>query len=350
MRWRIRGTPNESGVRRITRERENRVVMTLPVSTGEVLVSANNTIGNFNTNFKTTTGYAQATFWDASQQVFGVGNPAVTFAVTKSLVGSPAGKKPTRVVSSNAIGGKGGAILNIQTFANTTELDLRAIASPLDLVHVVSVNTNVLFPEDPLTITNLLLTDCQWERLDAIRYENLTASNTTAREIDCGCQPAVNSISITANALATTITVNGVVFTANSTLQISSNAALTTVFMKSSNVRYLEITANPLLTSLDLGELANAYRINLAGNNLTSVSLKDTRPTDGKSGSTAVTPALDLRLNQLSATALDEIFTDLGNAGGSPIGIPIIHVATNPGAATCTPSIATAKGYVVLTT
>lgn len=350
MRWRIRGTPNESGVRRIIRERENRVVMSLPVLTGEVLVSANNTIGNFNTTFKTTTGYAKATFWDASEQVFGVGNPAANFTVTKSLVGSPAGKKPTRVVSSNAIGGKGGAITSIQTFTNTTELDLRAIASPLDLVNVISANTNVLFPEDPVTTESLNLIDCEWVRLDAINYKELSASNTTARAIDCGCQTSVSGIVLSANSLATTVTLTGVSFRANSSLQISGNVALTTVLMKSSNVRYVQITDNPLLTSLDLGELANAYRINLAANNLTSVTLKDSRPTDGKSGSTAVTPALDLRINQLSATALNDIFTDLGNAGGSPIGIPIIHVATNPGAATCTPSIATAKGYVVLTT
>lgn len=350
MRWRIRGTPSESGARRIVREREQRVVMPLPVVSGTVLVSANNTIGTFNTNIKTTTGYAQATFWDASQQVFGTGNPSVTFTVTKSLVGSPAGKKPTSIVSSNAIGGKGGNILTLQTFANTTELDLRAIESPVDLLHVISMNTNVLFPEDPFTVTSLVLTDCEWKRLDAIRYDYLTASNTTAREIDCGCQPAVNGISLTANALATTINVNGVVFIANSSLQINGNAALTTVLLKNSNVRYVEITANPLLTSLDLGELANAYRINLSGNNLTSVSLKDTRPTGGKSTSSSVTPALDLRLNQLSATALNDVFADLGNVGGSPVGLPIIHVAQNPGAATCTPSIATAKGYVVLTT
>ena len=49
---------------------------------------------------------------------------------------------------------------------------------------------------------------------------------------------------------------------------------------------------------------------------------------------------------QLNAAALNEVFTNLGTASGSQT----LDVRDNPGSATCNPSIATAKGWTVLTT
>lgn len=49
---------------------------------------------------------------------------------------------------------------------------------------------------------------------------------------------------------------------------------------------------------------------------------------------------------QLNAAALNEVFTNLGTASGSQT----LDVRNNPGSATCDPSIATAKGWTVLTT
>jgi hypothetical protein len=46
----------------------------------------------------------------------------------------------------------------------------------------------------------------------------------------------------------------------------------------------------------------------------------------------------------MSATAIDDLFTSLGNAVGSQT----INVRRNPGSATCTTSIATSKGYTVV--
>ena len=63
---------------------------------------------------------------------------------------------------------------------------------------------------------------------------------------------------------------------------------------------------------------------------------------------TLITPDLRLGLNiannQMSATALNSWFTSLGTAAGSQT----ITVTGNPGAATCNPSIATAKGFTVV--
>lgn len=54
-------------------------------------------------------------------------------------------------------------------------------------------------------------------------------------------------------------------------------------------------------------------------------------------------PQIDIRWNSLSATTLDAIFTALPTVVGKTI-----NVAGNPGSATCTPSIASLKGWTVI--
>ena len=54
-------------------------------------------------------------------------------------------------------------------------------------------------------------------------------------------------------------------------------------------------------------------------------------------------PQIDIRWNSLSATTLDAIFTALPVVVGKTI-----NVAGNPGSATCTPSIASLKGWTVI--
>lgn len=55
---------------------------------------------------------------------------------------------------------------------------------------------------------------------------------------------------------------------------------------------------------------------------------------------------INIQWNQFSATALNNFFTDLPSTSV----VCTIKVTGNPGAATCNPLIATAKGYTVVTT
>lgn len=55
--------------------------------------------------------------------------------------------------------------------------------------------------------------------------------------------------------------------------------------------------------------------------------------------------SLDLRNNQMNTAAIDDFFTQLPTTANTVT----IQVAGNPGAATCDPTIATAKGYTVVT-
>ena len=59
--------------------------------------------------------------------------------------------------------------------------------------------------------------------------------------------------------------------------------------------------------------------------------------------------------NNLNGTALDQFYTDLSSTAATgttatPTQYGVIDVSGNPGIATDTPTIATAKGYVILGT
>lgn len=57
------------------------------------------------------------------------------------------------------------------------------------------------------------------------------------------------------------------------------------------------------------------------------------------------TPSLDLSSGNITEEVLNEFFTDLPTTSRSAT----INVSSNPGSATCDPTIATAKGYTIIT-
>ena len=82
----------------------------------------------------------------------------------------------------------------------------------------------------------------------------------------------------------------------------------------------------------------------LRGNTLATASQLHTINIDWANSTYGGTsPQIDIRWNSLSATTLDAIFTALPVVVGKTI-----NVAGNPGSATCTPSIASLKGWTVI--
>lgn len=95
--------------------------------------------------------------------------------------------------------------------------------------------------------------------------------------------------------------------------------------------------------------------LHLNGQEITSIRAKNCR---GGGNSYLASPShpyslpyLDLRNNLLTANALNQLFEDLGQAVTNTTNymLPSILVTGNPGAATCDPTIATAKGYILET-
>lgn len=82
----------------------------------------------------------------------------------------------------------------------------------------------------------------------------------------------------------------------------------------------------------------------LRGNSLATASALHTINIDwANSTYEGTSPQIDIRWNSLSATTIDAIFTALPTVTGKTI-----NVAGNPGSATCTPSIASLKGWTVI--
>jgi hypothetical protein len=101
----------------------------------------------------------------------------------------------------------------------------------------------------------------------------------------------------------------------------------------------LQLSGNQL-TSFSGAGLDSLVSLNLSENQLTSI--------DGAGMELSfyhhhALAGSDFKYNNLSASALNAFFTSLGNASG------VLEVAYNPGSATCDPTIATAKGYTVIT-
>ena len=84
-------------------------------------------------------------------------------------------------------------------------------------------------------------------------------------------------------------------------------------------------------------------KLTLRGASLATASALHTIDIDWANSTCGGTsPQIDIRWNSLSATTIDAIFTALPVVTGKTI-----NVAGNPGSATCTPTIATAKGWTV---
>jgi hypothetical protein len=95
---------------------------------------------------------------------------------------------------------------------------------------------------------------------------------------------------------------------------------------------------NNELTDLDISQNTALRYLYCYGNNLTSITASP--------AITSLFEYIDCKDNQLSASALNALFSDLPTttAGGR------IYIRNNPGTATCDPSIAAAKGWTVNTT
>ena len=114
-------------------------------------------------------------------------------------------------------------------------------------------------------------------------------------------------------------------------LDVSGLTALTALYCSGNSLTSLDVSGLTALTSMDC-----------SGNSLTSLRAVGVAPTGYYSTSFAqYLGGFDLRNNSLSASALNQLYTDLANGTG------ILIVGGNPGTASDDPTIATAKGYTV---
>ena len=151
---------------------------------------------------------------------------------------------------------------------------------------------------------------------------------------------------------------------------IIGNSALTSLNLLNSDLQYLTLGGSPSLTSISnfLSTMVNMGAVHINDTGLTSFTIPATsnllsieisyNPSLTSVRAVGQNPyvykywsissfldGVKLQNNNLSAAALDQVYTDLGNVSGAP---SYIRVDGNPGVGSDNPAIATAKGYTVL--
>jgi len=329
------------------RDRAIPMVTKPPLATNKAVANISGTSGGILFGVMTTTGFAKVDWWDGtSSGVLGNGDPENFLTSSKTLTAA-AGKTAT-LYSVNGLGGDSGSVLVVQNFSpNLASIDLSEAAN----ITTLGVAAGNWTATDWGSLTKLqLLTLTSDAILSTMpRFENcpLTSVNIAAQnvtEVDFGYQPNLDQVFMLSTSLKS--------------LNVQGCIALNSFYLYNTQVQSLNLRNlsmlntvvcinNASMTHLDITG-SSAERINAQSNGLTSVAAKGCSPSAGKYKKKIVA-GLNVADNNMSASALNSMFDDLDPA--DPIGgqTPIIIVYNNPGSATCDPTIATSKGYVVIT-
>ena len=330
------------------RDRAIPMVTKPPLGTNKAVANISANSGTIVFGGSTTTGFAKIDWWDGtSSPVLGSGVPANI--VTSSKVMTAASGKTATFRSVNGLGVESGSVLAVQNFsANTASIDLSE-AADITSINIAGGNWTAtdwgsLTKLQSLNLTSaaVLSTMPRFENCP-LTYVSISAQNVT--EVDFGYQPNLSLAYMTASSLKS-INVQGCIGLVDFYLLFTQ--------VQSLNLRNLPMlnsvscVGNASMTHLDISG-SSAERINASSNGLTSVAAKGCSPSAGKYNKYKTVAGLNVSNNNMSASALNSMFDDLDPADPGGGQTPLLLVFNNPGSATCDPTIATSKGYVVIT-
>lgn len=274
-----------------------------------------------------TTGYWKVVWWDNTTAIRGNGDPEWEGAASvESPNSSP---KTVRVFSCTAAGVPSGGLTYINLGYDTQEFMTAYDFSECRTLTSVALDAGPVFPS--LTVGQLpllwrLAVSASTVRLDKESLPALSAlilSGLTGASVDASNLPLLAELSLFSCESLDTISLANT--PALSSLFFSNCPALKAVDFSHRGAATLSAYGCESLasiravgTSLDYGYFYEMYPTSSGGSNFS--------------------------YNNLSAAALNQLFTDL-----APTETGVLLVNDNPGSATCDPTIATAKGYIVVT-
>lgn len=178
----------------------------------------------------------------------------------------------------------------------------------------------------------------------------MNGATTTAQAAQYSSLSEVGDISVTGSSSAYRMFINNINLEKVGDINVSGVSTIAGMFQECRSLRKIgTITSTSALTTIN-----STFRL---CNKLEDVNITDcSGVTDAGSAFiftpgiknvtlTGLTRAIDLSGNDMDATAIDALFTSLGTASGAQT----VTVTNNPGASTCTTSIATSKGWTVAT-
>lgn len=176
----------------------------------------------------------------------------------------------------------------------------------------------------------------------------VNSATNTSNAFQYSTVSQLGNISFTSSTTAFRMFLNNINLEAVGTINASGCPTIAGIFQECRNLRSIgTITTTAALTSIN-----SAFRFCLKLENVTITNCSGV--TDAGSAFifcgglkdvilTGLTRSVDLSSNDMDATAINALFTSLGIAAG----VQTVTVTGNPGAATCNPLIATAKGWTV---
>lgn len=274
--------------------------------------------GSLSLSTRSSTGYVAVLWWDGSVQAYGVGSSGQYIAASKSVLASGAWARsaPKQVF-----------VWSCLSATNATQSGvLTGFSCPSKKVSALSIDGCASLLEvscDSNQLTSLNLTGCVSLQTISCHINNLVELNVSEATSLTSLYCQVNSLrglDVTRNTALQILSCSTNLLT---TLDLSQNSALTGLYCFGNQ-----------LTTLDLRNKPSLRNVNASSNSLVSV-----RAT-GVAASGVV--GMNVSSNALSANALNSLYADLAAVQSG-----VIYVSGNPGTASDTPAIATAKGYTV---
>lgn len=289
------------------------------------------TFGGSNTAYAlTTTGYVKVLWWDGTSNVFSSASPASPIFYSKAIVApyNTTAEKQFTIYSCDASGNRKGYLVEI--------VHQSALNSPNSFANVSSCRklTN-------LQLSGVLLTSYTHNpNIDA-----LTLNTVGLTSLDLTNQTKLGTLNLLNCSSLSSVNITGCTGITYIDLTNSQIATITGLSSSTQTGLYSFIAAaNAALTSINLNNFTSLVWINLVScSSLTSIRAQNCQLylVSNNTYSSFFGGAWLSGCN-LNAAALNQFYTDLGNANG------IIRVDGNPGTASDTPATATAKGYTVL--
>lgn len=276
---------------------------------------------------RTSTGYVAILWWDGVTTVYGAGDPAAEISITKAI-SSPYNTSAEKLFTFYSCDSSGkrkgwikGSAFVTDGFTQISSCDISKCRSIENLEITSTAITSYTHNKNLINLKLISST--------ITSSVNLTGSSKLAT-LYMQCE-SVSSINITGTNLYA-IELYG--------CPVSSITGLSSV---ASTLTYA-IMIGTSITSLDFSNFTQLNNLNLTYNSyLSSIRAANVSINlVSYSSYSAFYGGIILTGCNFNASALNQLYTDLASGNG------VIKVDTNPGTASDTPSIATAKGYTVL--
>jgi hypothetical protein len=276
--------------------------------------------GTFSVSVRSSTGYVAVMWWDGTNSVFGSGNSSSYITVSKTIPTATAyvrSSPKTSYIWSTTSAGSGLQSGDITGFSCPSKKIIALSVSDCTAMTALSCDGNLMEFLDISRCSALTSLTCYGNRLRSLDITPCTllaylyCQSNLLTTLDVTKSPLLRTLQCNDNSIAS--------------LNLSLSTALLELFCYNNLLTSLSITTSPSLTSL-----------NCSNNRLTSLRAI---------GCSLYSPyGGNIESNLLSSAALNQFYSDLGQAGS--VSAPLF-VAGNTGISGDTPSIATGKGYAV---